>query len=126
MNEMLLHFRLESADPKELLPRVQTRVRNHRKHILNDNDFVNEMEDLIQKNRYSSGLGDNVAFAFGYAVSSIGEPKLGKGSDESPLVVGFATKTSIRRLQYANSYMTHHDAAFKLNTSGFPVIAVGV
>ncbi|ETN20732.1 hypothetical protein PPTG_21359 [Phytophthora nicotianae INRA-310] len=86
MNEMLLHFRLESADPKELLPRVQKRVRNHRKNILNDNDFVDEMEDLIQKNRYSSGLGDNVAFAFGYAVSSISEPKLGKGFDESPLV----------------------------------------
>ncbi|ETN00164.1 hypothetical protein F442_20722 [Phytophthora nicotianae P10297] len=126
MNEMVLQFKLESADPKELLPRVQTRVRNHRKNVLNDNDFVDEMEALIQKNRYSSGLGDNVAFAFGYTVGSIGEPKLGKESDESPLVVGFETKTSIRRLQYANSYMTHLDATIKLNTSGFPVIAVGV
>ncbi|ETO67584.1 hypothetical protein F444_15519, partial [Phytophthora nicotianae P1976] len=126
MNEMVLHFKLESADPRELLPRVQTRVWNHRKNILNGNDYVDEMEALIQKNRYSSGLGDNVAFAFGYAVGYIGEPKLGEGSDEIPLVVGFATKTSIRRLQYANSYMTHLDATFKLNTRGFPVIAVGV
>ncbi|ETI38836.1 hypothetical protein F443_15515 [Phytophthora nicotianae P1569] len=64
MNEMVLHFKLESADPRELLARVQTRVWNHRKNILNDNDYVDEMEALIQKNRYSSGLGDNVAFAF--------------------------------------------------------------
>ncbi|OWZ06994.1 hypothetical protein PHMEG_00020671 [Phytophthora megakarya] len=126
MNDMVKTFKIQKADPKVLLPRVQVRVRNFRKNVLNDNDFVEDMEKLVQQNMYHPNLGDNVAFAFGYAVDGDGDPQLGKGTEENPLVVGFGTKTTIRRLQHAAYYMTHLDATFKLNTKGFPVIAIGI
>ncbi|POM71865.1 Hypothetical protein PHPALM_11504 [Phytophthora palmivora] len=61
-------------------------------------------------------------FSCGYCVDMYGNPKLGKGSE----AVGFATKTTIRRLKFAAQYMIHLDATFKLNSKGFPVIAIGV
>ncbi|POM77902.1 Hypothetical protein PHPALM_4644, partial [Phytophthora palmivora] len=112
------------SSPK--LSQVQTRVRNYRKNILHDNDFVDEMEKLILQHPYSTSIVNNEAFSFCYCVDMYGNPKLDKGPEDEPLVVGFATKSTIRRLKFAAQYMIHLDATFKLNSKGFPVIAIGV
>ncbi|OWZ05262.1 hypothetical protein PHMEG_00022679 [Phytophthora megakarya] len=97
-NDMINTFKIQNADPKVLLPRVQYRVRIFRNNVWNDNDFVEDMEKLVQQNMYHPNVGDNVAFAFGYDVNGDENPQLGKGLEENRLVVGFGTKITMRIL----------------------------
>jgi hypothetical protein len=80
---------------------------------------------LLGKRPYDPSLPENAAFGFGYPTNESGMPALGTGVLR-PVVIGFATKRSVRNLELANNHPLHVDATFKLNTARFPSIVIGV
>eukprot|EP00644_Phytophthora_capsici_P015771 jgi/Phyca11/131191/e_gw1.102.89.1 len=84
------------------------------------------MVQLASVHRFRDDIPDTHAFAYGFDTDGNGIPVLGEATEDSPLVVGFATKLSILRIEHASSFMLHLDATFKLNTKGYPVIVIGL
>ncbi|ETL32587.1 hypothetical protein L916_14856 [Phytophthora nicotianae] len=117
---------MPGVDQDKLLRTVQNAVRNYRRSVLHDNDFIDEMVALALKNRFRDAMDDTTAFAFGFDLDHKNEPILGRVEGDDPLIVGFATKSTIRRLDSSENFMLHLDATFKLNSKGYPVIVMGL
>lgn len=90
-------------DETKFLRSVQNCVRSYRRTALHDNDYIDEMVALASKHRYRESLDDTTSFAFGFDYDEKNEPILGRVDGNDPLVVGFATKPSLRRLADAKT-----------------------
>ncbi|KAJ0392968.1 hypothetical protein P43SY_007455 [Pythium insidiosum] len=90
-----------------------------------DNNNVDEMEALLANRQYHAQLQEDAAFGFGFPTSESGQPSLSTGL-KTPVVIGFASKHSIRNLRHAEQYPFHVDATFKINTARFPSIIMGI
>ncbi|ETM38996.1 hypothetical protein L914_14806 [Phytophthora nicotianae] len=117
---------MPGVDQDKLLRTVRNAVRNYRRSVLHDNDFIDEMAAFASKNRFRDAMDDTTAFAFGFDLDHKNEPILGRVEGDDPLIVGFATKSIIRRLDSSANFMLHLDATFKLNSKGYPVIVMGL
>ncbi|ETP42422.1 hypothetical protein F442_10645 [Phytophthora nicotianae P10297] len=89
---------MPGVDQDKLLRTVRNAVRNYRRSVLHDNDFIDEMAAFASKHRFRDAMDDTTAFAFGFDLDHKNEPILGRVEGDDPLIVGFATKSIIRRL----------------------------
>ncbi|RLN46031.1 hypothetical protein BBJ28_00015351 [Nothophytophthora sp. Chile5] len=88
--------------------------------------------NVMIDSRQRLGIPASPPFGFTFSTDEFGKPTLSRGTAQRPVVVGCTTKTMLRNLVYAKDYVLHvdgdfnADATFKLNTSGFPSIIIGV
>lgn len=126
LNDLVLHFNMQPDDPGKLRPKVRNIVHTYRRSTMHDNDYIDEMVKLASQHRFREDMSDTAAFAFGFSTDEMNEPLLGRAELDSPLVIGFATKSTIRRLDHASTFILHLDATFKLNSKSYPVICIGL
>ncbi|DAZ96318.1 TPA: hypothetical protein N0F65_008442 [Lagenidium giganteum] len=66
-------------------------------------------------------------FVFGFKHDAIGRPRVGRGSDEDPFLLGVTSKRLLRQMDApTDTFVFHVDATFKLSTLGYPVLVCGV
>ncbi|ETO67698.1 hypothetical protein F444_15401 [Phytophthora nicotianae P1976] len=105
---------MPGVDQDKLLRTVQNTVRNYRRSVLHDNDFIDEMVALALKNRFRDAMDDTTAFAFGFDLDHKNEPILGRVEGDDPLIVGFATKSTIRRLDNSAQHSAFEVVALQM------------
>ncbi|GMF20457.1 unnamed protein product [Phytophthora fragariaefolia] len=125
-NDMILAFGLQGVVDRKLLRNVQNCVRTYHRKTLHDNDYIDEMVELASTRRFRESMGDTSAFAFGFDFDEKNGPILGQVEGDDPLVIGFATKSSILNLGDASNFVLHLDATFELNSRGHPVVVIGL
>jgi hypothetical protein len=109
---------------------VQDLVTRHRKAYMLDNNHLDTVAALLEDKIYSSSTGDHDPFIFGCSLQLNGLPVIGDGSDDDRFYVGFTTKSLLQRFGMASAgnrpTLVHADCTFKLTTTNFPLMTIGI
>ena len=97
-NAVIRKFQLNSSQVDDKFCRaIANRVAYVRTNRLGWNDYIDEAEAKVGAARFNDGMENHIPFTFGFEVKN-GNPNLGNGSLESPVLIGFATKSMITTL----------------------------
>jgi hypothetical protein len=119
-------FQLPASDIPPL-DKVQNFCNYYSRTELDNHDRLDDLKEWIHSRAYTGSDGEHDMFTFAWDMDEKGKPVVGDGSDEEPFVIGLTTKALVRRLTLPPvRYVLHIDATFKLNTSEYPVIVVGI
>eukprot|EP00644_Phytophthora_capsici_P019281 jgi/Phyca11/132893/e_gw1.255.6.1 len=87
------------------------------------------VKSLAKEYPYYDGIDDGKAFLFAPDFEDDGFPRIGKGSDADPFVIGVTTLSLLTKVNQlcgdGHFRLFHTDATFKLSDLGYPVITCG-
>jgi hypothetical protein len=82
--------------------------------------LLKTMNDLIARNTYvTESTSITLPFAFGYSTDINGRPKIGRGTNEDPTLVGITTRALLGNFGLADACTMHVDATFKFTQHTF-------
>jgi hypothetical protein len=107
---------------------VRNFIKNYQKRYGTSN-LLSTTEELVKEQCIWRDIEDHKPFIFGPFKGMNGCPRVGKGDDSDPLILGYTTKYLLRKGAHFgrinNFALLHIDATFKLSKLGYPVITCG-
>eukprot|EP00644_Phytophthora_capsici_P013192 jgi/Phyca11/100639/e_gw1.5.1165.1 len=115
------------ADKIPDLNKVQNFVTHFRKTDLNNTGDLDVLERINYEKAFGTDVEDSDAFSLSSKVEGTDLISIGEGTDRNAFLLGFTTKTLLRRMDRdPKSFIFHFDATYKLNQVDYPTFVCGI